>query len=321
MVSVCTYNILSTKLVSPEWHVGVPTKYLETNYRWNLIKEKIAEKIKDDYIICIQELSEEWLTRLLVLFNSFDYTFIYDSGYLGVGIAFPRKYRLDAMNIVCVGDELRKQCKPFKKNRGCLANILDWFASWRKKEIKDNWQLACDRKNRYVRVTLSDEKDQQFDVYTYHMPCAFTNKDLMYIQASGLFTLVNREANYRPYILAGDFNSKPGEEVYNMITMGVTRDIPSTYFYQVFNFCAFYLKSAYKEVNGIEPPFTCSAYPKGREMFRDTIDYIFYRGFEANSTSELQTKRLPEVAYPCAYEGSDHIMISAELSLIKKEED
>ena len=54
MVSICTYNILSTKLVSPAWHVGVPGYYLATQHRWDLIRKELDNKIKQDYIICIQ---------------------------------------------------------------------------------------------------------------------------------------------------------------------------------------------------------------------------------------------------------------------------
>jgi mRNA deadenylase 3'-5' endonuclease subunit Ccr4 len=316
MVLVCTYNILSTKLVSPDWHVGVPGRYLETNHRWKLIKEKIAEKILDGYIICIQELSEEWISKLLVLFNVSNYTFVYDSNYLGVGIAFPNSYILEGMNIVCVGDELRKQCKFVKANTGYITGIYNWLASWVRTEAKDSWQLACDRKNRYLKVSLTDEKSNQFDVYTYHMPCAFTNPDLMFIQASALLNFVKREAGNKPYILAGDFNSRPSSEVYRMITKRLYKHVPSKHFHSTSNFITDCLKSAYGTINHYEPFFTCSAYSKvDGNLFRDTIDYIFYSdGFYANSVSQITTKRLPPIPFPSKDEGSDHIMISANLS-------
>ena len=312
MVSVCTYNILSTKLVSPAWHVGVPGYYLATQHRWDLIKKELDNKIKQDYIICIQELSEEWLSKLLVHFNKYGYTFIYDSGWLGTGIAFPKKYTLEDINLLCVGDELKKSAKPIVRANNIFTRIYEWFLSFSK---KDNWQLAINKKNKYVKVTLSKEKGKPFDVYTYHMPCAFTNPDLMLIQACGLLSFINREAGKNPYILAGDFNTKPNDEVYNMILKGIVRPVYSKKFSSLPVFNITPLKSANYEINRREPNFTCSAWSKTEnKLFRETIDYIFYsEGFKVESVEDIgHRERGP---FPCSTEGSDHIMISAVLKL------
>lgn len=314
MIRVCTYNILSTKLVSPDWHIGVPGKYLATEYRWNLIKEKLSNKIKDNYIISIQELSEEWLSKLLIYFRHNNYMFVYDSAYLGVGIAFSNKYNLKSMNIVCVGEELRKSSKPVQFSNNLIGRIFRWFSSFQK---KDNWQLALDKRNRYVRVTLSNEISNDFDVYTYHMPCAFTNPDLMLIQACGLLNCVEKEAEVRPYILTGDFNSRAYGEVYNMITEGKCREVKSNKFTTLPRFNTKPLKSAYKEANCIEPVFTCSAWSKQEnKLFRDTIDYIFYsNGFEIDSAKRIIFTDTAKGPYPCETEPSDHILIGADLKL------
>lgn len=313
MVSVCTYNILSTKLVSPDWHPGVSIQYLATQRRWNLIREELSKKINDGYIICIQELSEEWLSKLLVHFNKYGYTFIYDSGWLGVGIAFPRKYTLEDMNLVCVGDEIKKSASYINKNTGIFINIYNWIFNI--KDTKDSWQLAIDKKNKYIKVTLSEEKSKPFDVYTYHMPCTFINPDLMLIQACGLLSYVERDAETRPYILAGDFNSKPNEEVYDMITKGIVRTVNSNKFSSLPRFHITPLKSSYNEAKGREPKFTCSAQSRiNNKLFRDTIDYIFYSdGFNVKSVDDIGKRLLKP--FPCETEGSDHIMISAVLEL------
>jgi mRNA deadenylase 3'-5' endonuclease subunit Ccr4 len=315
MVSVYTYNLLSTKLASADWHVGCAMEHLMTEHRWRIIKDRLSVCVKAGSIVCVQELSEEWITKLLVYFHSLKYTFVYDSAFLGVGIAFPQTYNLENVSIVAVGDAIKTRCKVLPKPSHFFGRILEYLRSLFHKEVSDAWQLAIQRKNRYLGVALSDEKCS-FNVYTYHMPCAFNNPPLMAIHASGLLSLVQKEADGKPYIIAGDFNSNVNSEVYKMITQGGKTSTSSKKFLSVPQYSLLAMKSAYFEYNGSEPVFTCNSVSKTtNQLFQATIDYIFYsKHFRVVHTSSTATV-LPTRPFPDENEASDHIMIGATLEI------
>ncbi len=97
--AIYNFNLLSTNLASASWHKNCDAKHLDTNYRWNIIKERLQSQMNKTSIICLQELSTEWISLILLLAIENDYIFVYDSQFLGVGIAFPNdKYTLLNMN-------------------------------------------------------------------------------------------------------------------------------------------------------------------------------------------------------------------------------
>src|SRR6266478_348376 len=89
MVTVYTYNLLSTRLADADFHNRCFPQYLATGYRWQLIRQRLSVQMKMKSVICLQELSEEWITKLMELFVLNEYLFVYDSAWLGVGIAYP----------------------------------------------------------------------------------------------------------------------------------------------------------------------------------------------------------------------------------------
>lgn len=78
------------------------------------------------------------------------------------------------------------------------------------------------------------------------------------------------------------------------------------------------MRSAYKEWHGQEPAFTNWAQVKQEEPFKDTLDYIFL----SPQWTVLGTGPLPNESisgpFPTEHEPSDHLLISADLSLISK---
>jgi len=152
------------------------------------------------------------------------------------------------------------------------------------------------------------------------MPCAFTNPNLMNIQAAGLIRSVQRESKDVPYILAGDFNSIPDSSVYNLITGIRLPFFPSSATYS--KVPTFRLTdgifSAYKVVNGKEPAYTNYSHTKiSATPFQNTIDYIFSRGFTTVSVLTVR-EDMPTSTFPNAEEPSDHLPVGAEFEFRKR---
>jgi 2',5'-phosphodiesterase len=128
-----------------------------------------------------------------------------------------------------------------------------------------------------------------------------------------------------PYILAGDFNIKPSEPVYRLLTTGeMDKDdafYPTPKNGMEWSPSAKAMKSAYAEFDkgGSEPNFTNYAKVKDDEPFIDTLDYIFLSpSWKVKGIRELphrdQCSPIPnlDVEEP---EPSDHIMIAASLEV------
>lgn len=316
-ISICNYNILSTRLADPNYHKNCKPGFLETNYRWANIRKKIREEIKNNSIICLQELSEEWISLFLCLFTEHEYVFVYDSQWLGVGIAYPNKlYYFKNANFISVGEEIKKQCK--YKQINWFTNIYMRIKGIFTKPIEDVWTTASKRINRIVGISLiSRLTEQSFNVFTYHMPCAFTNPDLMNIHASMLLKIVQQTSNRLPYILAGDFNSKPDSDVYKLMTSRSYRpNYPlSKLFSKLPSFIGMdSMYSAYMSINQKEPLFTNYSHC-GKDAFKDCIDYIFTScHFECTKVTKLREDH-PSSTFPNEEEPSDHLAIGATLIL------
>jgi 2',5'-phosphodiesterase len=328
-IRVCSYNILSTNLCDPSWHVNCKPEYLASFYRWKIISSRLLEQMRTNTIICLQELSDYWISALLVFFSSHNYTFVYDSQFLGVGIAFPhKKYSLLGVDMIGVGQKLKEQCKTKKrpKNKSCkLSCVWNKLSSLMYYGIPfyftssppDVWQTAIKKNNRLVRIILSDSDGRKFTIFNYHMPCSFDDPDVMNIHAGMLLRVVQEECVVLPYILAGDFNSIPGSSVYNMITRGFIPVMPMSSVYSTPWFEITPLKSAYYTALGTEPTFTNHSHTKiSKVPFTNTIDYIFSNsGFEVKSILHTLDK-VPEDTFPNAEEPSDHLLIGAEYNFV-----
>jgi mRNA deadenylase 3'-5' endonuclease subunit Ccr4 len=116
------------------------------------------------------------------------------------------------------------------------------------KRIIDPWFMSQNRFNQLVTVKLQDKKTKKsFAIGNYHMPCAFYAPHVMTIHtdlaarhvqrlASGAMDNNSNDENDNdetstaatatttssmPYILAGDWNIKPGDASYNLLTTGM----------------------------------------------------------------------------------------------------
>ena len=346
---VVTYNLLSTKLAGPDYHVHCEAKYLATEYRWEKLQAKLLTEMKNNAIICLQEVSTEWLEKLTPFFNAQQYTIVggtygyapYD-GDMGVFVAYPHQsVKLEELRLSKPGREIKKYTVKLLKSRyERFINYIFWmiivlfkFPVVRSMPFKDKlmklimkkedpWQKAIAKDNILLLCRFKSKPEApSFCVATYHMPCNFTNPSLMLIHSSIAVKMVASFAGKDRYVFAGDFNLKPVDLGYKMITEGGSNynqaverspDLKVQWVASVEQ----PLMSAYKELNGKEPKFTNFSFCKGAPQFKDCIDYIFCsKGWKVTGVTPLPEETVGE-AYPGADEPSDHLMIGANLTMV-----
>lgn len=91
---------------------------------------------------------------------------------------------------------------------------------WRGPDVNP-WIYARGRKNMMVFVRIVSRRNGgKFCVGTYHMPCAFWSEAVMMIHCSLVVSKFLDLCSGDQGVLAGDFNIKPGDVCYDLITKG-----------------------------------------------------------------------------------------------------
>ena len=245
-INIITYNILSSKLADlmiaeiKDNKQVYDSNNLNNNNRLEKIKQYLLEQIIKNYdlnlIICLQEVSEEWLPILANFFISNKYKYIniqygrVFNGNMGILIAYP-----DYLNII--KSEFYEIGKHIKVN-------------------SDNKLKASLKRNNAILLILENSNNNlQFGVTTYHMPCEPTNEYIGYYHSKKLYKKITKfMKNIKYWILAGDFNM-----------LNHTK----SYLYLISN-CGCIWKDKLKKY-----PITNHAYINGHE-FAGCLDYIFY---------------------------------------------
>eukprot|EP00930_Biecheleria_cincta_P098284 TRINITY_DN89958_c0_g1_i1.p1 TRINITY_DN89958_c0_g1~~TRINITY_DN89958_c0_g1_i1.p1 ORF type:complete len:491 (+),score=68.58 TRINITY_DN89958_c0_g1_i1:22-1494(+) len=181
---------------------------------------------------------------------------------------------------------------------------------------KDNTLIA-------VHLQSTEQAEQCVWIGCYHMPCAFREPQLMVMHAALAIQQVQRLAitTKSPCIVAGDWNTKPGDEAYRLITTGDIMQNSDAYpvVVEADNWkpkLQFPMYSAYCKHHGREPDFTNFAQVEESEPFIDTLDYIF-------CSPQLRVCDAPALPHrdsvagplPIASEPSDHILLAATLEI------
>jgi 2',5'-phosphodiesterase len=213
------------------------------------------------------------------------------------------------------------------------------------KEHIDHWDFSRRRSNALVSVVLRDKSSLQcFCIGNYHMPCAFYAPMVMTIHAdmaarhvrniaasyigepaaevtTDAAPLTEAPAEPMPYALAGDFNIKPTESVYKLLTTGeISREDP---FFPLpkngveWSPTSLPLRSAYAvALDGSEPDYTNWARVKENDPFIDTLDYIFiFPSWRVTGVKPLSSREVHVGPFPNLdlKEPSDHVLIAADL--------
>ena len=323
-VRVVSYNILVPKLAEkPGTYYKCDPRFLKANYRWNLLQSMLKNEIIShrNTIICLQELSRTMLPKLKAFFLRMNYVLYskpygqYRNDYLGIGIAIPASMELTAVSFIDIGDEIRSQLRDKPLNIFTAVNQF-WrdLVNHNEENTSDPWVVATTKHN--ILVCLQVIVDgRPLCIGTYHMPMMVTMPDLMMIHASFVKDIILILAAGNNVILAGDFNTKPSDEYYRVITeTGFVRGrLPKSRNYNISYRpnAEHVLRSAYKVKNGMEPYFTNFAATSYQPSFCATLDYIFFNGHLTVGDVLRLPNRPSGNSYPDATHPSDHLMIAA----------
>lgn len=121
----------------------------------------------------------------------------------------------------------------------------------------------------------------------------------------------------------GDFNVLPETSCYKLITEGTIDEkdpeYPKMPDYDLWRpHVSRNLHSAYKLFTGTEPTFTNYAHPKDKDVFINTLDYIFITpGLEVVDVEHLPQKDDLDGPMPSGDQPSDHVLIAATIRMAK----
>ena len=223
-ISILTYNILSQNLaelmlseVKDGKEVYKPSVMNESN-RWqqisNIILSHIINSNKqlelDNLVICLQEVTEEWVPRFAELFSSVNYSYIniqhgrVFNGNMGVLIAWPKTLNIVKSEFYTVGQHII---------------VTD-----------DNSKLSASKSNIAILLLLENPSiNFKFGVVTYHMPLEPKIPHISMSHAKVLMKKILKFMALDTYFFAGDFNITPDTRTYNYLS-SVNNCIWSTFF-------------------------------------------------------------------------------------------
>jgi len=190
------------------------------------------------------------------------------------------------------------------------------------------WYDASRRKeNTIVAVHLQSAARPEARLWcgTYHMPCAFDQPKLMACHASLAMQHLQHlaAASSAPCVLGGDWNLKPTDHTYALLTTGkmdprLTDHYPAPPSGDDWTpnlRCA--MRSAYKAAHGCEPDFTNYAQSmRDATPFVGCLDYVFCSPhLRVVGAPALPHRRDVAGPLPTNSEPSDHILLAVELEL------
>jgi 2',5'-phosphodiesterase len=336
---VVTYNVLSDSLCSPKSYPTLNPEHLDPAVRLPSVLERIGDEVKHKSIICLQEVTYNWAGSLHTYFANQGYNMITGlygrkfNGYMGIAIAIPTsKMEILDVNICRLSDQREGGWpRPPEDETDGLGKVINNILSFAKKPLIkigilstppiEPWSYSENRVNMLLQVKLRDRDTQRpFCLGNYHMPCTFYCPPVMTIHSDMAARVLQSYAENLPYILAGDWNIKPQDSMYKLLTCG-TMDkedpaYPPPRYGVEWTPSLEPMQSAYAVVEGKEPDFTNFAAPRniGDEGFCDTLDYIFCGSdWKVKSVKKLPHRDEAGGPFPNNIEPSDHVLLAAEL--------
>lgn len=357
LAHIVSYNVLSSSLAAPSHFPACDPIDLDGQTRLSRLLAKLEEPVASRAIICLQEVSLPWAGPLHTFFASRHFHFVVASygsffnGFMGVAIAFP----INAYDVLDVKVERLTDTHTWPPRAPKLTGVVKVLVDLRTRtklvwealfgnlpgdrrnsrrrsgraRITQVWNDARDRRNMMIFTRLrSKANGARLCVGTYHMPCAFYSPPQMQIHSALVVSRFQTVCANDPGILAGDFNIKPRDSSYKMITTGhidpLHSDFPQkasipdgTQPERWMPKLRFPMKSAYNEVLGHEPDFTNYAQTENGPPFIETLDYLFC----SPDVDVVDVLRLPhreavlKGPYPTASEPSDHCLIGCTVRL------
>jgi mRNA deadenylase 3'-5' endonuclease subunit Ccr4 len=314
-VNVVQYNVLSSALSNPTNHPHNDQDDLNPDNRYNHIISKLTPEIKKSAVICLQEVSEEWVSKFIVYFHKNDYTMIYRlygnkfNGYMGIAIAFPAIMKLNRMSIKMIGSLIPKGDNSVEQTWG------DYLWSFYEEPVvvMDHWARARNKWNSTICLELEHDGNV-FVVATYHMPCDFNRQTVMMLHTHYLNRYCQDFAVGLPLILTVDANSTPDRPATDFTLTGKSDFVLQTSNTSVDVELNCEPMSSVLPVND-STIWTCNSQSqRSDEPFIGMLDYIFTsKGAftQASYRSDVTDELMPNKDEP-----SDHVMLTAYIKFI-----
>lgn len=323
MIKIVSFNILTSGYCNSKTYPTYDANAINNNIRWNKIKDQLQTLMINDVIICLQELSEYWLSKLQVFANDNDYVLIarnYDhqySDYMGVAILYPNKFKLNNCQMIRPSKLISKFITSDIEENVPVDGI--WGYLGYTKTIKKEWYSKLITRNNVIIVielTLPDGKN--ITVANYHAPCVWKSIESTCVIAACVVKIFN-ESKADHLFLAGDFNIRPDSIAYQVLTTGklITNDYELLLLSKdIDNMNLAGMDSAHNSCYGYEPKITIKTHTSmdGGNIFEGCLDYIFYRSIKVKPSivrviPEDNDDYLPSIDWP-----SDHKMLYAEFN-------
>lgn len=336
-VRLVTYNLLSPTMCSPARFPYCDPADLGEAVRFHRVWRKIEEVLRtEDFseaviVLCFQEVSESWASRLHVRFQQRGWHFVYaqtpTTEYSPIGVAMAwnnNKVGLQFMSIRRPVALLQWEKLVAWMLKAHSTEVIEWS------DVERPWALAAGRQNRLLLAKLQDKRfgvKGNFVVATYHMPCFYRNPEER--QAKSIHALLVRDmvvdfAGGCSFALAADLNTKPGDSELRLLTDARMDQHDEAWPRptDMLDLCGWLpsspsgrLRSAYQEALGREPEYTNYAWVEDEpKPFQDTIDYIMVsEGVRVTSVRPQKRIDTSELVYPSEAEPSDHLLLSADL--------
>lgn len=348
-IYITSYNILAPQNIDNILFRSYEPIYLSVEYRWDLLHNQLLNKVRQNSIICLQEVSSEWANLIYPFFKRYNY-FCLDNPYtddsmdMSLVTAIPSTYallnseyndtrsllkKINVKKDINLDDRVEygcfERCSKFIRKCFRVNPYINDLNSHERKDMNyKKWKLAQRQPSKYIFVKLEDANGRQFCVANYHMPSK--QKETL-ILASHTFMLIQKLNEFSlgaPFILAGDFSFTPDSLIYDKICHGYVCD-----FHELINikklqeewdmWIPFKLISAYYDFFHKEPNFTRVTTTDKDNNIYETVDYIF-------SSPDLTLVGITNVplclpskafTYPGKNNPSNHVMISALFNFVR----
>ena len=234
-VRILQYNVLSSNLCSPSYHIACAADNLKPEVRLKRLLSKLREECDKGAVICLQEVAPEWIGPLTEFFIGYDYVMIQsqygsNSFTMGCAIAFNKNnYSIDNTKVVRVGASIPSKVKPpycpikqrFSKIWSSVTELFLTLMYWCLGKTytptypaRDPWDYASQRENTMILTEMMDLDSQTtFALAVYHMPCAYRDLEVMTLHMVEAVSIAQKYAGIK------NSNKKAEKKGKKMITI------------------------------------------------------------------------------------------------------
>jgi len=352
-VKVITFNLLSPFLCNDTEFIGYKKEHLDKNKRKQKIYEFLTKFVKEDAIICLQELSFNWKGEMELFFQKNNYQFFNmpygwkGNGFFGIAIAIPQTIKICKTEYLHIAEHIESQNAEHifnweeqqrkiqreerrKKSDSIMDNLMTYLEEIivskedAIKNIEDIIYKAKNRSNFAIKLTLqkifppSPETETTNPILgnkfiIYNYHMPCTFKEPV-IQSMHIDAFKKLMQEHKEIPTIWAGDFNITPESTGYNYITNGELIPTHRIYiPQRSYSLLTLKSCLYQHLKTEPNFTCFSHTKFGGSFKDTLDYIFTN--DKVKTVEADRCVLSATKMPNDVSPSDHLPIFAILEL------